>query len=1015
MSHSPDPVIQIFNEALKLEVPERAAYLKRVCASEVELWQRVEGLLRAHESARGFLVEPVIFLHAGEAPKASAGEGPGDRVGNYKLIEQIGEGGCGVVFLAEQEEPVRRQVALKIVKPGMDTRSVIAQFESERQALALMEHPHIAQVLDAGATAAGRPYFVMELVRGTKITDYCDRHLLGTRARLELFVQVCHAVQHAHQKGIIHRDIKPSNILVGTGGEGRPLPKVIDFGIAKATTGQRLTDKTCFTAFEMLIGTPAYMSPEQAALKSADVDTRTDIYSLGVLLYELLTGETPFEVRDLFEAGLEEVRRDILSKEPIRPSSRLKSMQAAELAGAARGRQTEPPRLIRLIRGDLDWIVMKALEKDRARRYPTANALAADVQRHLDDEPVIARPPSAGYRLGKLISRNRLLMGSSAAIVVLLAGSLAVMSSLFAKEQAAHRQAEIEKRSAQVEAAKSTEVSSFLGEMLASVSPSVAMGRDTAILRELLARTDQDISVDLANQPEVESVLRLVLGNSYREIGDLQSAERMLRRALELRQAASPPDRRGLAIAANLLGYVLLRQGRHEEAERQLQLSLDLWRGLGTGEVRESVLALENFAMLRSRQDRPGEAEPLMRQVLRWRQQNMKPDHRDISSALNNLGTIIYASKKLSEAEQIFREVLEVKQRRDGDDHPGLVTALQNLATVTSDQGRRDEAKDLLSRAVALYRKRFHPGHPQRLAATLKLGNMHREAGELAAAEPMYREVMSNGRRKENDYNPTVATALQGLVATLGGQGKRMEAEALLDSILTPEFSKSPKCVPVLDVRVDFLARAGRWREAAMHAASLVELEPEKHEHYHTLAPLLVAEGRVGDYQKLCVEILRRFSGPNDIFIADRMAKDCLIRPSAVEDLTPVARMAETVLKEGEGYDALPLFRVCKALSDYRQGQFAAAISLTEKVGDSLPHAEVGALAVRAMALRRLNQPELARASLAQGSAVFGSKLPKLEGGDLGQDWRDWIIVRELLEEARALIDDGEGRSGDER
>src|SRR6478736_3974958 len=295
MKAKPSEAVEIFSTALAMPTPERAAYLERVCGGDASLLGRVESLLRAHEEAGDFLSK-VPAGGPGERPAGTVGERVGDRVGRYKLLQQIGEGGCGVVFMAEQEEPVRRRVALKVVKPGMDTKNVIARFEAERQALALMEHPNIAQVLDAGATDSGRPYFVMELVRGLKITDYCDQNSLTTTARLELFTQVCHAVQHAHQKGIIHRDIKPSNILVTTTAEGTPLPKVIDFGIAKATTGQRLTDKTLFTAFEMLIGTPAYMSPEQAAITSSDVDTRTDIYSLGVLLYELLTSTTPFDV-----------------------------------------------------------------------------------------------------------------------------------------------------------------------------------------------------------------------------------------------------------------------------------------------------------------------------------------------------------------------------------------------------------------------------------------------------------------------------------------------------------------------------------------------------------------------------------------------------------------------------------------------------------------------------------------------------------------------------------------------
>ena len=403
MNAEPNREVAIFNAAVELPESQRGAYLAEACINDSVLRLRLEALLRVHEEAGAFM-EPL----GPEAQAPIAAGIPGldlcstlapfelasGRIGRYKLLEPIGEGGCGVVYRAEQEGDVRRRVALKVIKLGMDTRQVIARFEAERQALALMHHPNIAQVFDAGATETGRPYFVMELIAGIPITRYCDENKLGTVARLGLFVQVCQAIQHAHQKGIIHRDIKPSNVLVASQ-DGVPVPKIIDFGIAKATSDQPLTDKTLFTTFEQFIGTAAYMAPEQAKLSGLDIDTRSDIYSLGVLLYELLPGKTPFEAKRLREAGLDEVRRIIQQEEPLRPSTRFHTLEATEQTALAKHRQCDPLKLVRLLRGDLDWIVMKALEKDRNRRYDTANGLAMDVKRYLANEPVVACPPSS--------------------------------------------------------------------------------------------------------------------------------------------------------------------------------------------------------------------------------------------------------------------------------------------------------------------------------------------------------------------------------------------------------------------------------------------------------------------------------------------------------------------------------------------------------------------------------------------------------------------------------------------
>lgn len=410
---------EIFSQALEKTVgAERDHFLAEACQGDSELRHQVESLLLAHERAGAFLGK-TIPLPALDI----AIERPGTMIGRYKLLQQIGEGGFGVVYMAEQVEPVQRKVALKIIKAGMDTREVVARFEAERQALALMDHPNIARVFDAGATETGRPYFVMELVNGIPITEYCDREKLPTAGRLELFIKVCHAVQHAHQKGIIHRDLKPNNVLV-TLHDGEPVPKVIDFGIAKAL-GQKLTRKTLFTAFQHMIGTPAYMSPEQAELSGLDIDTRSDIYSLGALLYELLTGVTPFDVEELRKGAMDEIRRMICETEPSKPSVRLQTL-GIRLNDVAKLRHTEPKALRRLVHGDLDWIVMKALEKDRRRRYETPDAFASDVARHLTNEPVLASSPSVVYVVGKFARRHRAGLAVTATLLMLLVAGAAV-------------------------------------------------------------------------------------------------------------------------------------------------------------------------------------------------------------------------------------------------------------------------------------------------------------------------------------------------------------------------------------------------------------------------------------------------------------------------------------------------------------------------------------------------------------------------------------------------------------
>ena len=466
---SPD-IKSIFGQALEQPSPaERAAFLDRACGPNAAVRAEVEGLLAAIDQAGGFLRQPAAGFSQTLA-HAPLTEPPGTQIGPYKLREQIGEGGFGVVYVAEQEKPVRRKVALKIIKPGMDTKDVIARFEAERQALALMDHPNVARVLDAGATDHGRPYFVMELVQGVTITEFCDKNSLSTRERLELFADVCRAVQHAHQKGIIHRDLKPSNIMV-TLHDGKPVAKVIDFGVSKALR-QQLTEKSIYTAYGQMIGTPSYMSPEQAEMSGLGIDTRSDIYSLGVLLYELLTGKTPLDAKRLRASAYAEILRIIREEEPQRPSLKISTL-GAEATIIAQHRHTDPKHLRRELTGELDWIVMKCLEKDRARRYESASALARDIERHLHDEPVEACPPSAGYRLRKFARKHRGALATATAFAALLMLGAAISTWQAVRATVAERKARDERDVAQRERAIAAAVNDFLrNDLLAQSDPS---------------------------------------------------------------------------------------------------------------------------------------------------------------------------------------------------------------------------------------------------------------------------------------------------------------------------------------------------------------------------------------------------------------------------------------------------------------------------------------------------------------------------------------------------------------
>ena len=573
---------------------------------------------------------------SGPTRTSASGSDSAGGFGPYRFLQRLGEGGMGEVWLAEQLRPVRRHVAIKIVKAGMDTAQVVARFEAERQALAVMDHPAIAKVFDGGTTPEGRPYFAMEYVRGEAITHYCDRQRLPIRERLELFIQLCDGVQHAHQKGIIHRDLKPSNVLVSVAAD-RPVPRIIDFGIAKAVA-QPLTERPLFTEIGGFLGTPEYMSPEQAELTPADVDTRSDVYSLGVLLYDLLVGALPFDSAGLRQAGVDEIRRTIREKDPLRPSTRITQSGPASIA-AAEQRRSQPAKLAAVLRGDLDWITMKALEKDRTRRYQTANALALDVRRHLNHEPVLAGPPNAAYRTRKFVRRHRVGVAAATALLALVLAFAAIMTI-----QAGRIARERDR--ANQEAATATQVSDFLVGLFRVSDPSEARG-NTLTAREILAKGALQLEGGLRDQPQVQARLQATIGAVYTGLGMYADAQPLLAGALQTQKQVLGEDSPESLATANHLANAYWYQGKYQEAEL-LYRDIVQRRTRVLGEDHPDTLRANfDLASAYAAQKRWDEFERLGRDVLAKQRRVLGTAHADTLSSLNNLQVLLLQPRAL--------------------------------------------------------------------------------------------------------------------------------------------------------------------------------------------------------------------------------------------------------------------------------------------------------------------------------------------------------------------------------
>jgi parvulin-like peptidyl-prolyl isomerase/tetratricopeptide (TPR) repeat protein len=777
MKPGPKDIKEIFAQALQISTPaERASFLDSACKDDPELRGQVESLLEAHHEAGDFLCETIKL-----PPIDSVTEPRGALIGRYKLLEKIGEGGFGVVYMAEQQEPVQRKVALKIIKAGMDTQEVIARFAAERQALALMDHPNIAKVLDAGATETGRPYFVMELVRGIPITDYCDEKRLSTAERLRLFIKVCQAVQHAHQKAVIHRDLKPSNILV-TLHDGEPVPKVIDFGVAKAL-GQKLTEKTLFTAFRQMIGTPAYMSPEQAEMSGLDIDTRSDIYSLGVLLYELLTGVTPFDKETMAKAALDEIRRMIRETEPPKPSTRLRTL-GEKLNEVAKHRQTEPGALSRFIRGDLDWIVMKCLEKDRKRRYETANGVAADLERHLNLEPVLACPPSALYRLGKTVRRHRLAFAAGAGIAISLMAGLALSTTLFVRERAARHASLLDNQRADEQVATALAIEAFLEkDLLAHAVSDPDQGEKPEPdlkVRALLDRASEKIAGQFPNRPLVEAGLRMTLGRAYHQLGEYETMERHLVRAFNLYSQSLGGTNVLTLEAARVLGDAKRHLGRRAEAEQLLQQILDKERTfLGLFHT-NTLFTMGTLASTLLEDGQTNKGRALLNEALQLAASRPGKVTAVYADLLGNYIISLLGAGDYREAEGKCLEALEVHRRVYGPESVPTARLLGMLAVAKMNKGEYAKAEPLAREALSTLYKFFGRD-------SLEVANMMRQLGACAAelhkfseAESLLADALSIQLKLKGAPSTDVADSLDGIARAFELQGDLSAASALL-------------------------------------------------------------------------------------------------------------------------------------------------------------------------------------------------------------------------------------------
>jgi serine/threonine protein kinase/tetratricopeptide (TPR) repeat protein len=797
--------MDLFTELLQQPEGQREAFIDDRCPDDPALAGRLRNLLQGHERA-----EAAVATR--EFAEQTAVQMPSE-IDSFRVIRKLGEGGMGVVYVAEQTRPVRRQVAIKLVKSGVDSKEVIARFHAERQALALMNHKNIAQILDAGVFE-GRPYFVMELIAGIPITEYCDKRALPVVDRLRLFTEVCQGVQHAHQKGVIHRDIKPSNVLVAEE-DGVPYPKIIDFGIAKAVTN-RLLEATIHTEMGQIIGTPDYMCPEQADISALDIDTRADVYSLGAMLYELLSGCTVFGLAEK-RAGLDEIRNTIMMRDPIRPSARMKD-GGRLVRERARCRSSEPGSLARILQQDLDWITLRALERDRVRRYASASELAADVTRFLRQEPVVARPPTTSYRVRKFVRRHKGMITAAVVVFVsLLAGAVVSTNQYFHAEservradqlrlEATERAVELEqvakfqgeqlmgidvplmadrlrrgvteKARAFAEGADEIEADLFMVQMEKLLDGADLTGLTLNILDEyIFKRTLDTISEQFDDQPLVRARLQEAMAETVRELGLLDRAIAPQESSLAIRREALGDDHPDTLESINNMGRLLWAQGKLNDAEPFCHEAVEGRRQALGNDHKDTISSIINLGTLLRRMNKLGEAEAYLREALAGCRRVFGDVDPYTLAAIANLGVVLQSRGKVSEALPYYREALEGRRRVHGNEDQRTLVSMNNMGHILRSQGKLDEAMPYYDEALKGFRRALGNDHSDTLVTILNMGGILKKQGKLDEAEPYYREALEGFRRTLSDEHPYTLAAINGMGSLLRDQGKLNEAE----------------------------------------------------------------------------------------------------------------------------------------------------------------------------------------------------------------------------------------------